>query len=406
MQFFNINNSLGGFMKKLFTLNLLLGFFYISFAQSLPNLPIPIGAGNTEVWNNEIYLFGGADDWSGSNMYPRIYKFNGTSWAYYDSIPDNTVWDVETVLAGDFTYLLGGWNGGSSLNRKYNLNTGVWTYYTPSPDIAQDYGLTAEVLNGIIYLFNPPSEVFAYNISTDTWTTKTPNPIIGAMDLSSILYQNEIYIIGWNGFDFYKYTPATDLWTQLANTPCQVDACGFGIVNNLIYCIGGNSSGTSGAEYKSIIVYDITADSWTTATFELSSKRHWMATAQYKGGLYVVGGIDEFEQAVNIVEEIVPQGTSGVSNESEIPDNYYLKQNYPNPFNPSTTISYSIPELSFITLRVYDVLGNEIATLVNEEKTTGRYEVDFIARDLPSGIYFYKLMTGNFAETKKMVLMK
>ena len=393
-------------MKKLQFFLLFIFFFASQYAQTISNLPIPIGAGNAEVWNNEIYLFGGADDWSGSNMYPRIYKFNGTSWAYYDSIPDNTVWDVETVLAGDFTYLLGGWNGGSSLNRKYNLNTGVWTYYTPSPNIAQDFGLTAEVLNGIIYLFNPSSEVFAYNISTDTWTTKTPNPIIGAMDLSSILYQNEIYIIGWNDFDFYKYTPATDQWTQLANTPYPVDACGMGIVNNLIYCIGGNSSGGSGAEYKSIIVYNITTDSWSIDAQEISSKRHWMATAQYKGGLYVVGGIDEFEQAVNIVEEIVPQGTSGVNDESGIPAGYSLMQNYPNPFNPSTKIEYSIPEVSFATIKVYDMLGNEVATLVNEEKATGSYEVKFDVAGLSSGIYFYKLQAGSFVETKKMILLK
>ena len=77
-----------------------------------------------------------------------------------------------------------------------------------------------------------------------------------------------------------------------------------------------------------------------------------------------------------------------------------------NPFNPTTTIKYQIPELSFVTLKVYDVLGNEIATLVYEEKPVGSYEVDFNAIGLPSGIYFYKLQAGSFVETKKMVLMK
>jgi len=86
--------------------------------------------------------------------------------------------------------------------------------------------------------------------------------------------------------------------------------------------------------------------------------------------------------------------------------NYFLYQNYPNPFNPTTIISYQIPELSFITLKVYDVLSNEIATLVNEEKTISNYEVEFDASGLPSGIYFYRLQAGSFVETKKMVLMK
>jgi photosystem II stability/assembly factor-like uncharacterized protein len=83
-----------------------------------------------------------------------------------------------------------------------------------------------------------------------------------------------------------------------------------------------------------------------------------------------------------------------------------LKQNYPNPFNPTTKINYQIPELSFVTLKVYDVLGNEIATLVSEEKPAGSYEVEFSAMGLPSGIYFYKLQAGSFIETKKMVLLK
>jgi len=87
--------------------------------------------------------------------------------------------------------------------------------------------------------------------------------------------------------------------------------------------------------------------------------------------------------------------------------NYYkLQQNYPNPFNPTTTIKYQIPELSFVILKVYDVLGNEIETLVNKEKAVGNYEVNFNAASLPSGVYFYRLQAGNFVDIKKMVLLK
>jgi len=89
-----------------------------------------------------------------------------------------------------------------------------------------------------------------------------------------------------------------------------------------------------------------------------------------------------------------------------IPVQYALFQNYPNPFNPSTKITYTIPELSFITLKVYDVLGKEIATLVNEEKPAGNYEVEFDSSELTSGIYFYRLQAGSFVETKKMILLK
>ena len=83
-----------------------------------------------------------------------------------------------------------------------------------------------------------------------------------------------------------------------------------------------------------------------------------------------------------------------------------LVQNYPNPFNPFTTIQYSIPKQSIVTLRVYDVLGNEVAALVNEEKTAGTYEINFNASALSSGIYYYRLQAGSFVQTKKLVLLK
>jgi len=105
------------------------------------------------------------------------------------------------------------------------------------------------------------------------------------------------------------------------------------------------------------------------------------------------------------------QSGSYVEVDATIINNYSLNQNYPNPFNPSTKIKYQIPELSFVTLKLYDVLGNEITTLVNEEKPAGKYEVEFNSRGLihqtlPSGIYFYQLKAGSFIETKKMLMLK
>jgi hypothetical protein len=97
--------------------------------------------------------------------------------------------------------------------------------------------------------------------------------------------------------------------------------------------------------------------------------------------------------------------TVGV-NDFSIPTKYMLSQNFPNPFNPSTTIKYQIPELSLVTLKVYDVLGNNIATLVGEEKPVGSYEVSWNASNLPSGTYFYQLVSSSIVITKKMVLMK
>jgi hypothetical protein len=90
----------------------------------------------------------------------------------------------------------------------------------------------------------------------------------------------------------------------------------------------------------------------------------------------------------------------------EIPREFLLSQNYPNPFNPNTKIKYSVPQISNVVITVFDVLGNEIETLVNEEKSAGNYSVEFNAANLPSGVYFYQLKAGEFISTKKMILLK
>jgi len=87
-------------------------------------------------------------------------------------------------------------------------------------------------------------------------------------------------------------------------------------------------------------------------------------------------------------------------------NNYFLGNNYPNPFNPTTRISYTLPEDNFVTLKIYDNLGREVATLVNETKTEGSYSVDFNARNFSTGVYYYKLVAGNFTDTKRMLLIK
>ncbi len=99
-------------------------------------------------------------------------------------------------------------------------------------------------------------------------------------------------------------------------------------------------------------------------------------------------------------------GILSVKTDMNLPIIFRLLQNYPNPFNPSTNIKYHIPELCYVSLKIYDVLGNEIDTIVDEEKIAGEYEIVFNPEALPSGVYFYQLKVREFVETKKMVLMK
>lgn len=102
----------------------------------------------------------------------------------------------------------------------------------------------------------------------------------------------------------------------------------------------------------------------------------------------------------------LPLTTTSLISEKSIPNSYHLSQNYPNPFNPSTTISWQLAASSFVTLKVHNVLGKEVAALVNEEVQAGMHSVNFDASHLSSGIYFYTLKTNSFMQTKKMILLR
>ena len=97
---------------------------------------------------------------------------------------------------------------------------------------------------------------------------------------------------------------------------------------------------------------------------------------------------------------------TSLDDDKSTPEAFELYQNYPNPFNPSTSISYKIPSTGYVTLKVYDAIGNEVAKIVDEIKSAGKHTVTFNASNLSSGIYYYKLQSGNYTETKKMLLIR
>jgi hypothetical protein len=130
---------------------------------------------------------------------------------------------------------------------------------------------------------------------------------------------------------------------------------------------------------------------------------NWTDITNLQLKIYVDEGNDG-----TIDDTLYIENTVDVKDEGNLlsPNEYNLAQNYPNPFNPSTKISWQSPVGSYQTLKIYDVLGNEVATLVNEYREAGRYEVTFDASNLASGIYFYRLQAGSFVETKKMLMLK
>lgn len=135
--------------------------------------------------------------------------------------------------------------------------------------------------------------------------------------------------------------------------------------------------------------------------------------------LYNDGLIHEFAMSIGIVDTTLFTGILGFGlwnrpliiadvekDKKYYPTDFLLSQNFPNPFNPSTSFEYQIPEFSFVSIKIYDVLGKELRTLVDEEKSAGIYKISFDAGNLPSGVYFYRIQAGSFIDTKKMLLLR
>ncbi len=160
-------------------------------------------------------------------------------------------------------------------------------------------------------------------------------------------------------------------------------------LNGFIY-IATNSSGI----LKSIN----NGDEWTPINYGLPDTSILALTANREG--YLFAGCD----GNGIYRTVTP--TTSIIGRSESPQYFLLEQNFPNPFNPITKIKYSVLQLSNVLIKVFDILGNQIETLVNEVKPAGTYELTWDAVKLPSGIYFYQLKTGSYIETKKMILLK
>ena len=222
-------------------------------------------------------------------------------------------------------------------------------------------------------------------------------------NLSSVFFVNND--VGWVVCDegtILKTTDGGSNWfDQISGTSGLLEAVHF--ANSNIGWIAGSMN-------KGIILK--TTDGGTNWESQLNTISPWLhsITILNENTGWAVGDGGTILKTTN-------GGVTFIENEDNNivqPKDYLLEQNYPNPFNPLTKIKFTIPSViasgakqsQMITLRVYDILGNEIAVLINEDKQPGNYEVEFDALNLTSGVYFYQLKASSFVETKKMILLK
>ena len=260
--------------------------------------------------------------------------------------------------------------------------------------------------NGYVYILSLiPGGLYRSADNGDNWTQLT-NGISGTFVLVlAIAQDNTLYAVDGNGI--FRSDDLGDSWV-LADNGIPKGSNGSYIFT--VYAMETNSAGhifvgTKYLDTQDAAHYDIFRS--------LNKGNNWSNLSNGIIGDYSIVndisiGTDNFAYIAATNGVYRSEFATGIIKEEKIPTphSFILEQNYPNPFNPSTKIKFSVPQTSYISIKIYDVLGNEITTLVNEELQTGSYQVKFDGSNLSSGVYFYTLKAKKFLNTKKLVLMK
>lgn len=312
-----------------------------------------------------------------------------------------------------------GWAAGWSI---YKTNDGgeTWSIQSSEDFALNDIFFTDEnngvAVGGSVYQYGDYGSLVRTTNGGDTWIPQLDE--YGGYLLNDLHQLNGVFFIdannGWavGGTQIQlvqgkyvetdlilKTTDGGKTWIDKpSGTPHALYSVYFTDANNG-WAVGG---------YGTVLKTTNGGENWMLQTSGTSIQLNAIFFAGNKNGI-IVGNNGKILRTTNGSETSVPD-----NQEDKVPSHFLLSQNYPNPFNPSTKIKYSIPivetmhasSLQLVQLKVYDILGREVATLVNETEAPGNYEVNFNASNLASGVYFYRLKAGNYISTKKLILLK
>jgi N-acetylneuraminic acid mutarotase len=427
------------------------GLFYIAspcYAQSpwtqKADMPAARAGHSSIVLDGKIYAIGGANINSApASKTMQVYDPILNSWTYKANMVAGRANFPVCVVNGKI-WAIGGasllWYNSIKSIEEYDPATDTWTYITDMQEERQ--GHTASLVGDKIYIIgggetyeSALARIDVYDTLTHTWSTGA-DMLTPRIYLSIVVLDGKIYAIGGNkGTENNEiptttvevYDPATDTWTPKADMNQPRKYLGACVLNNKIYVFGGKGGGHGNCVTWPwhVEVYDPVTDTWTEASKTPTRVLVGHSVVPFNDKIYVSGGIMHDNStvcnpnSVKTVYEYNPdQDTLGTGVEwrriGQQPEWFTLYQNYPNPFNPTTTIRFELPKSAFISLKIFDLLGREIITLVNEKRPAGEYAVEWNGKGLPSGIYLYRLKADDpstssgqgFTETRKLVLHK
>jgi len=418
----------------------------LSFAQVFQadewcsNYPAVTGSGvlwghASCVLGDTIYVVGGSGTGAPSTTVVK-FSMSGNTWSAGTSLPGPKAGGDLVAVGINKLYYIGGGNAavtaGTPEQYVYDRTTGMWTTIANIPTPVT--GNVAERWNdSLIYCMlggwtSYLTTIQIYSVNTNTWTTGTPITAgNGRRSFAGGILGNTLYVCaGYSGVfrnDFWKgvinpSNPTQITWTSGPTIISMTSRPGGTAINGRFYVVVGEITGGMGGGIMSI--YDTTANTWTDRPGNpFAGSNYWGAISASitncagRTGVKVwipggaIGTLATRPLTVYADTCLLNCNVVGISgNNNEIPAVYSLSQNYPNPFNPNTAISFSIPKAGDVKLVVTDVLGREVAVLVDQFQTAGVHNVVFDASSHSSGVYFYTLTAGDFKETKKMLLIK
>lgn len=357
------------------------------------------------------------DCFNGGRMF--LTTGEGTDWTQIASA-DSSI-DILSILMLDSKILAGTWNG---FFQSTDDGT-TWNAFTPT-GIPEETDIWSIVMINNTLFAGTTGDIYKSSDNGNTWT-KTSSGITADARITSIVASGDYIFAGSAANGIFKSADIGESWTAVNSDLTDTHISRLVALDNRLFAV----------TLTGVFISDNSGNSWVADLSDLMGINCFVAV---NGNL--IAGTDNNGVYLSVDKGVtwttfspgMPDGTriwslaassdriyagtssgiwftgspTGVNVESEVsvPLTFTLKQNYPNPFNKSTNISFSIPSKSFASLKIYDLQGNEVATIFSEEISAGYYTREWKAADLPGGIYFYRLQAGSYSETKKLIISR
>lgn len=382
---------------------------------------------NLAVLNGKIYVPGGFDSAGIVTRTLQVYDPATNTWSFGADLPQ-PMHHLGVAAANGRLYVLGGYTATGSTAHyapttysfEYNPATNSWAAKAPLPvargaHVAVSYANKICLMGGIdpISVGSPRNDI--YDPATNTWSQAANLPTAREHVTGAVL-DSLIYIVGGqlstgNTTIVEAYSPITNTWYAIPGMPSARHSATTAVVNGRLYVIGGEGPTATGyGELQVNEEYNPITRTWRTMTRMPTPRSHLGGTA-YNGKIYVIGGattvgVGNFH-TTGVNEMFDPSGLTAINDPvPDAPRAIRLYQNFPNPFNPATQIRYDVATSGLVQLKIFDMLGREVATLVDGFQFAGAKEISWDGSSSPSGVYYYRLYAGETTEMRSMLLMK